>query len=92
MKYEEANDDIDSIVTSFIRSFDLGKAPLFRAKMVKAKDKNYLLIDMHHIIADGVSMSILIKEFAQLYNGESLKPLKLQYKDFATVAKQLLKN
>ncbi|WP_257676517.1 condensation domain-containing protein, partial [Clostridium felsineum] len=56
------------------------------------KEKTYLLIDMHHIISDGVSMSILINEFAVLYNGGSLEPLKLQYKDFTAWQNTFLKS
>ncbi|MCY9614637.1 condensation domain-containing protein, partial [Paenibacillus thiaminolyticus] len=39
--------------------------------------------DMHHIISDGTSISILVDEFAKLYAGAALEPLKLQYKDYA---------
>ncbi|MCR3761958.1 polyketide synthase, partial [Clostridium felsineum] len=73
-------------------SFDLKKAPLFRVELVENKEKTYLLIDMHHIISDGVSMGILINEFAELYNGGSLKPLKLQYKDFTAWQNTFLKS
>ncbi|WP_412102509.1 condensation domain-containing protein, partial [Paenibacillus thiaminolyticus] len=38
---------------------------------------------MHHIISDGTSISILVDEFAKLYAGAALEPLKLQYKDYA---------
>ncbi|MCP4219702.1 MAG: amino acid adenylation domain-containing protein, partial [bacterium] len=40
-------------------------------------------VDMHHIISDGVSHKILAREFLQLYNGETLPPPTLQYKDFS---------
>ncbi len=77
------NKEIEIITNQFIKTFELDKSPLFRAELVENRDKTYLLIDMHHIISDGVSMNVLIKEFATLYNGEELKPMKLQYKDFA---------
>ncbi|EKN37622.1 putative non-ribosomal peptide synthase, partial [Clostridium botulinum CFSAN001627] len=48
--------------------------------------------DMHHIISDGVSMNILIKEFKDIYNGKNLEPLKLQYKDFAAWQNNFLKS
>ncbi|MCP4154818.1 MAG: AMP-binding protein, partial [bacterium] len=55
-----------------------------------------MLIDMHHIITDGTSQDILIKEFNRLNKGENLPPLELQYKDYAEwqnspVHKQLMK-
>nr|MDH3097917.1 condensation domain-containing protein [Bacillus velezensis] len=40
-------------------------------------------LDMHHIIADGVSRSMLVKELAHLYKGGSLPSPNLHYKDFA---------
>ncbi|MBW9155187.1 non-ribosomal peptide synthase/polyketide synthase [Clostridium tagluense] len=86
------NEDIETIINKFIRPFELEKAPLFRAELVESKEKNYLLIDMHHIISDGVSMSILIKEFTVLYNGETLESLKLQYNDFASWQNNFLKS
>ncbi|NFC39301.1 amino acid adenylation domain-containing protein, partial [Clostridium botulinum] len=86
------NGYIDNIINKFVRPFNLGKAPLFRVELIENKEKTYLLIDMHHIISDGVSMSILIKEFTALYNGENLDPLKLQYKDFAAWQNNFLKS
>ncbi|MGL3758799.1 amino acid adenylation domain-containing protein [Bacillus velezensis] len=75
--------DISEIVKTFIQPFELDKTPLFRVKILENNNGEYLFIDMHHIISDGVSMSIFIKELTKLYNGEILKPLRLQYKDFS---------
>lgn len=77
------SENIEDIINKFIRPFDLGNVALFRVKLIVNNEKTYLLIDMHHIISDGVSISNLINDFARLYNGENLDPLKLQYKDFA---------
>ncbi|NOQ26058.1 MAG: amino acid adenylation domain-containing protein [Bacteroidales bacterium] len=68
----------------FIQAFDLRKAPLLRVSKVDVKGEGSLLmIDMHHIISDGVSHSILEQEFQRLYSGEDLPPLSLQYKDYS---------
>jgi tyrocidine synthetase-3 len=67
----------------FVRPFDLSRGPLIRVGLVKlAEERHLLLMDMHHIIADGYSISILVKEFTALYRGEKLPRLKCQYKDF----------
>jgi amino acid adenylation domain-containing protein len=72
------------IITDFIQPFDLSKAPLLRASFVKPEqDKYLLLLDTHHIISDGVSQTILAKEFALLYEGRDLPGLKLRYRDYA---------
>ncbi|KMP94175.1 hypothetical protein TU65_14990, partial [Bacillus wiedmannii] len=80
---EHSATDIADIAKSFIQPFELERAPLFRVELAVVSSKQYLMIDMHHIISDGVSMSLLLKEFTKLYNGESLEPLRIQYKDFA---------
>ncbi|MCC5666157.1 amino acid adenylation domain-containing protein [Nostoc sp. CHAB 5784] len=69
--------------------FDLSCQSLLRAKVLKLNDKNYqLFITLHHIIADGWSIGILIKELAALYEAFSkgklspLPELPIQYRDF----------
>ncbi|GAA0136026.1 hypothetical protein YSY43_28660 [Paenibacillus sp. YSY-4.3] len=71
-------------IQRFIAPFDLATAPLFRARLLSlTSDEHILLIDMHHIVSDGVSMNILQKEFITLYNDEQLEELRIQYKDYA---------
>ncbi|AEI41578.1 non-ribosomal peptide synthetase [Paenibacillus mucilaginosus] len=74
---------IEAIAADFVKPFELERAPLFRAELAEAGGRTYLLLDMHHIISDGVSMGILVKDFVRLYNGEELEPLRIQYKDYA---------
>ncbi|MDQ1352897.1 MAG: tyrocidine synthetase, partial [Acidobacteriota bacterium] len=78
-----------NIPNHFIRSFDLSKAPLLRVELVKLEEEKYvLLVDMHHIISDGTSMAVLVKEFMTLYDGRELPQLRLHYKDYAVWEKQ----
>ncbi|MCX6584457.1 MAG: amino acid adenylation domain-containing protein [Candidatus Aminicenantes bacterium] len=80
----DARAGFKEIVTDFIRPFDLSKAPLLRASLVKREQGKYLLLlDTHHIISDGVSQVILAKELALLYEGEDLPSIKLRYRDYA---------
>jgi amino acid adenylation domain-containing protein len=72
------------------RSFDLTRAPLFRARLYRlAPDRHVLLLKMHHIISDGWSLGILFRELGELYDcfrrGEAatLPPLPIQYRDYA---------
>ncbi|MBA4053913.1 MAG: hypothetical protein C0490_04300, partial [Marivirga sp.] len=72
------------LITEFIRPFDLNEAPLFRIGLIKISDQSHLLlVDIHHIISDGRSQSVLIKDFMALYNNEQLVELSLQYKDYS---------
>ncbi|MGE0127962.1 MAG: amino acid adenylation domain-containing protein [Blastocatellales bacterium] len=72
------------------RPFDLARGPLFRVTLARLEDEeNALVCAMHHIISDGWSIGVLIKEFAALYQafirGEkpALPALPVQYADFA---------
>ncbi|HLP60961.1 MAG TPA: condensation domain-containing protein, partial [Candidatus Deferrimicrobium sp.] len=72
------------LIKSYIRPFDLSHAPLLRVGLIKNNaGSNLLLVDMHHIISDGVSHEILVKDFQALYNEEKIPSLRLQYKDFS---------
>ena len=86
-----------------IRSFDLEagenarRTRLLRTILVKTEtNKNYLFTTMHHIISDGWSMNILIKELEYLYNAIVknepllLPPLSVQYADFTIWQKKIL--
>ncbi|MCP4217518.1 MAG: KR domain-containing protein, partial [bacterium] len=81
---EVSADGLEEIVQSYPIPFDLEQAPLMRLKLLKYPEKQHLLIfDIHHIIADDVSVRVLLKEFSALYNGKQLPPMELQYKDYA---------
>ncbi|MDX6577743.1 MAG: hypothetical protein QOE96_3696 [Blastocatellia bacterium] len=71
--------------------FDLSSDPLLRAKVVKVSpDESVLLLTMHHIVCDGWSVSVLLRELATLYADSvagrpaSLSELRIQYADFAS--------
>ena len=71
-------------VEAFIRPFDLTQAPLLRVEVIQLEEEQHLLLlDMPHIISDGVSMGVLVEEFMKLYAGETLPELRIQYKDYA---------
>jgi len=87
VEYYEAGDargDEKYIPKEFFRVFDLTRAPLMRVGLASAAENKYtLMVDLHHIITDGISMGLLIQQFGALYSGEELPPLKLQYRDYA---------
>uniref|UniRef100_UPI000FD7A915 non-ribosomal peptide synthetase n=1 Tax=Paenibacillus kobensis TaxID=59841 RepID=UPI000FD7A915 len=68
----------------FIRPFGLSKPPLLRVGLAaKSREEHLMIVDMHHIISDGVSLQIIMNDFLRLYAGEELAPLAVQYKDYA---------
>ncbi|WP_392534066.1 amino acid adenylation domain-containing protein [Nostoc sp. C117] len=70
--------------------FDLNTGPLFKAKLLQLEGQKYvLLINMHHIISDGWSMGVFVRELRQVYTAftqgqtPNLAPLPIQYSDYA---------
>jgi tyrocidine synthetase-3 len=75
---------LDLLLKYFVRPFDLSDAPLMRVELLLAGDSTrFLLLDMHHIISDGMSQTLLRREFMKLYEGAVLEPLTLRYRDYA---------
>lgn len=82
---------LEARMRKFVKEFDLTKIPLFRFLLVNhGENFHSLLIDMHHIIVDGISIDLLRTELLSLYNGEELSPKTLQYKDYAVWQGNLL--
>lgn len=78
-------EELDQYLTGFVKPFDLGKAPLLRAALLSQSDMSHvLLIDQHHIVSDGTSAGILMKEFFDMYNDKSLPDLSITYKDYSS--------
>ncbi|MBE9001845.1 amino acid adenylation domain-containing protein [Nostoc sp. LEGE 12447] len=69
-------------------SFDLGQAPLLRAKLLHLQAESILLINLHHLVGDGWSIKVLVQELSTIYQafcaGKSsqLPQLAVQYTDF----------
>ncbi|SDF37168.1 non-ribosomal peptide synthetase, partial [Myxococcus virescens] len=79
------------------RAFDLEKGPLLRTVLLRTgPDVHVLLLSMHHIISDGWSMGVLVREVAALYESLSqgrdavLPVLTVQYADYAAWQRRVL--
>jgi amino acid adenylation domain-containing protein len=85
VKHVQMNDfEIPIVIQQFVKPFNLSQAPLFRCQLIESEpEKHVLLLDMHHIISDGVSMNILIQDFIDVYEGNELPELAIQYKDYS---------
>ncbi|MHA7060175.1 amino acid adenylation domain-containing protein [Aquimarina sp. M1] len=81
-------------------AFNLEQGPLIRAFLLQISDEEYVFyFNMHHIISDGWSMKVLIKDVLDCYealkinNDASMVSLNIQYKEYvAWQKKQLLKD
>ncbi len=72
------------------RPFDLARGPVFRALLLRLGEQDHVLIGtMHHIVSDGWSMGVLVRELTALYAAHAtgqearLPALPMQYADFA---------
>jgi amino acid adenylation domain-containing protein/thioester reductase-like protein len=70
--------------------FDLNEGPLFRGMVIKvAEQKHVLMLNMHHIISDGWSISILMRELGLIMESfrhgqvPELEPIPIQYVDYS---------
>lgn len=73
-----------------MQPFDLERGPLLRLKLIRtAPLQHVLLITLHHLICDGVSVGVLAHEVNTLYRSllrgkpDPLPPLRVHYRDFA---------
>ncbi|KAA6473946.1 non-ribosomal peptide synthetase/type I polyketide synthase [Bacillus swezeyi] len=88
---ESALQQEKEVMSQFLKPFKLDQTPLMRVGVIKCKENEFILmLDMHHIISDGLSQDILVSEFMELYDGKKLAPLELQYKDFSEWQNQML--
>ncbi|MCP5103043.1 MAG: hypothetical protein GY950_06680 [bacterium] len=73
-----------TVIDEFIKPFDLSRAPLLRVGLIRENQtRHILMVDMHHIVSDAVSMPLLVTDFAAFYQGDSLPPPTVHYKDYA---------
>jgi amino acid adenylation domain-containing protein len=72
------------------RPFDLAGGPLLRATLLRAGEEEWaLLFTVHHVVSDGWSMGVLVREISRLYDAfarglpSPLPEPRLQYADYA---------
>lgn len=103
---QNSNSKIQNCILEEVQQpFDLSQVPLLRAKLLRLQQEEHLLLlTLHHIISDGWSIGVLIRELAVLYEafssgqrssrGEAtptpLPELSIQYADFADWQRQWL--
>ncbi|MCP4658327.1 MAG: amino acid adenylation domain-containing protein, partial [bacterium] len=64
--------------------FDLTRGPLLRTSLLRlGPERHVFLLNQHHIVSDGWSIGVLIRELGALYAGRPLPELPIRYADFA---------
>jgi amino acid adenylation domain-containing protein/non-ribosomal peptide synthase protein (TIGR01720 family) len=88
---EDRHTEAQRIVKDYTqRPFDLSRCPLLRAALIRLSNEDHLwVLTIHHIVSDGWSMSVFVREMSSLYRtyslreANSLPELSTQYVDYA---------
>ncbi|MGW5742587.1 amino acid adenylation domain-containing protein [Amycolatopsis sp. NPDC003861] len=73
------------------RPFDLATYPLVRARVLRVgADEHVLVVVVHHIVADGMSLDVLARDLGSIYAGAELPVPAMQYADFAAWQRERL--
>lgn len=88
LKVEEialSEDTLQTELDKFIQPFNLNKGPLIRLGIQqRTQNSYYLFFDMHHIISDGLSLTLLFKELERRYHEKFISELPIQYVDYSS--------
>ncbi len=90
--------ELQALLTRQLQTpFDLANGPLLRVTLARlSEDHHVLILALHHIVIDGWSAGVLLRELCQLYEAYSagrpspLKELDIQYADFAAWQRKTL--
>ncbi len=83
------NRNVDEVIKECIQVFNLSEPPLIRVSVLKISNEEHILVmDLHHIVSDGISMNIITDEFLKLYSGDECEEVRVQYKDYAVWEKE----
>ena len=91
--YYNKNEEIEEIIEKFSKPFKLENEFLIRVEVhFIDNQKTLILVDSHHIIMDGIGLNNLIIEFNRIYNGDNLKRLPIQYRDYSVWEDNFIKS
>ena len=85
---EMSEAELETYKKNFVRPFDLSKGPLCRFAIVKTEGRVCLLADFHHLVFDGASLSLFIKELSAALDGREPQPEEYTYFDYVADEKK----
>jgi amino acid adenylation domain-containing protein len=77
-----SEEELKTHKNEFVRPFNLQKAPLYRAEVVQTSTGVYLLLDVHHLVFDGGSADLLIRQINAALEGITIEKESYNYLDF----------
>jgi len=78
-----AEADVKAWCERAVQPFNLEEGPMYRVEIARTLAKDYLFVDMHHIISDGMSSTIFVNEINAFMSNAQLPALDRQYKDYS---------
>jgi len=73
---------LEPVIQQVVRPFDLSRAPLLRVALIKKGiNRHVLMVDMHDIIHDDLSLFILFSDFVSFYKGNAFSGSTFKYLD-----------
>ena len=83
--------DLEAEKRKFIEPFEFYGGRLFHTKVMRDAAHIYWFFDMHHIISDGSSYNIIIRDVETAYNGGTLAPEEMTMQEFALAEAEMRK-
>jgi len=65
--------NIQANLQKIIQPFDLKNGPLYRCLYINDKEEYYLFLDFHHVIFDGTTLGIILREIEYIYRGKQIE-------------------
>ncbi len=81
---EMSDEALAAYKNEFVRPFNLQKAPLYRFEVVKTESGVHLLMDVHHLVFDGGSADLLIRQIGSALEGAAVEKENYTYLDFVS--------
>ena len=83
--------DLEAEKQKFIEPFKLYGGRLFHTKVMRDAEHVYWFFDMHHIISDGTSYNVIIRDVETAYNGGTLAPEEMSLRELALAEAEMRK-
>ena len=81
---EMTDEALANYKTDFVRPFNLQKPPLYRFEVIKTETGVHLLMDVHHLVFDGGSADLLIRQIGNALDGSAVENETYTYLDFVS--------
>lgn len=66
--------ELEDIKNTFVRFYDMRHEPMYRIEIITTEASTYLLMDIHHLVIDGVSFDVLLEDISRSYLNKPLEP------------------